>query len=173
MSRIRTLLYSTAVVFALYSAVKRVINNFVTHQRLSTTMQSFMPCTKMLMVGIKRNITTLHVYRNPKQQTRIDQGVEYVLWPETATKNRDVVSAELEYIAGHVSDDLKKLLVIEEAYLIVEKNPDNVRLVRMENTRVRRLDDYHALSRIGALMSAGRIIREAMKRPPRWDKLAD
>ena len=173
MSRIRTLLYSTAVVFALYSAVKRVINNFVTHQRLSTTMQAFMPCTKMLMVGIKRNITTLHVYSNPKQWSRIDKRFELVLWPETATRSRDVASAELEYIAGHVSDDLKKLLVIEEAYLIVEKNPDNVRLVRMENTRTRRLDDYHALSRIGALMSAGRIIRESMKRPPRWDKLSD
>jgi hypothetical protein len=92
------------------------------------------------------------------------------LWVETATKNKTVAENIREYIKRQIPS-LASQVIIRKASPIKNSNDSKMRVKSMHTTPGVNADEHHMLVTIAAILSAGKLIRDAVKRKPKWNDL--
>lgn len=92
------------------------------------------------------------------------------LWVETATKNKIVAVNISDYIKRQLPSMASKV-IIRKASPIKNANDSKMRIKSMTTTPGVNADEHHMLVTIAAILSAGKLIREAVKRKPKWNDL--
>lgn len=162
MQKFAAVIFSVCLVYSLVNALRRIKDLFHgTAERLAD-FYAQVDISAMYYVGVK--VPTL-MLKPMIHYVKIDY-----LWVETATKNKTVAENIREYIKRQVPS-LATQLIIRKASPIKNSNDSKVRVKSMHTTPGVNANEHHMLVTISAILSAGKLIRDAVKRKPKWDDL--
>ena len=101
-------------------------------------------------------------------------GIFYVtwLWHETATRDRQIAENVKEYVARQIPS-LKSALVIKKASPVKDSAREgaNIRIGSMRSTPGVDAQAHFMLITLSSILSAGKLLRDALKRKPKWNDL--
>lgn len=99
-------------------------------------------------------------------------GIFYVtwLWNETATRNRQIAENVKDYVARQIPS-LKSTLVVKKASPVKDSSRADMRIGSMRSTPGVDAQAYFMLITISSILSAGKLLRDAIKRKPKWNDL--
>lgn len=92
------------------------------------------------------------------------------LWRETATRDRQLADNVKEYVARQIPS-LKSALVVKKASPVKDSGRADMQIGSMSMTPSVTAQENFRLRTASAILSAGKILREALKRKPKWNDL--
>lgn len=101
-----------------------------------------------------------------------NDGIFYVtwLWHETATRDRQIAENVKNYVARQIPS-LKSALVVKKASPVKDSSRADMRIGSMRSTPGVDAQAYFMLITISSILSAGKLLRDAIKRKPKWNDL--
>jgi hypothetical protein len=102
----------------------------------------------------------------------IRDGMFYVtwLWHETATRDRQIAENVKDYVARQIPS-LKSALVVKKASPVKDSARADMRIGSMRSTPGVDAQAHFMLITLSSILSAGKFLREALKRKPKWNEL--
>lgn len=102
----------------------------------------------------------------------IRDGMFYVtwLWHETATRDRQIAENVKDYVARQIPS-LKSALVVKKASPVKDSARADMRIGSMRTTPGVDAQAHFMLITLSSILSAGKFLREALKRKPKWNEL--
>ena len=102
----------------------------------------------------------------------IRDGMYYVtwLWHETATRDRQIAENVKDYVARQIPS-LKSALVVKKASPVKDSARADMRIGSMRSTPGVDAQAHFMLITLSSILSAGKFLREALKRKPKWNEL--
>ena len=102
----------------------------------------------------------------------IRDGMFYVtwLWHETATRDRQIAENVKDYVARQIPS-LKSVLVVKKASPVKDSARADMRIGSMRATPGVDAQAHFMLITLSSILSAGKFLREALKRKPKWNEL--
>ena len=162
MRKFAAVIFSVCLVYSLVKALRRIKNLFYGTAESLADFYSQVDVSASYYVGVK--VPAL----------RLKPMIHYVkidyLWVETATKNKTVAENIRDYIKRQVPS-LATQLIIRKASPLKNSNDSKMRVKSMHTTPGVNADEHHMLVTIAAILSAGKLIRDAVKRKPKWNDL--
>lgn len=92
------------------------------------------------------------------------------LWNETATRDRQIAENVKNYVARQIPS-LKSALVVKKASPVKDSAREDMRIGSMRSTPVVDAQAHFMLITISSILSAGKLLRYAIKRKPKWNDL--
>ena len=92
------------------------------------------------------------------------------LWRETATRDRQIAENVKNYVARQIPS-LKSALVVKKASPVKDSGCADVQIGSMSMTPGVNAQEHFMLRTVSAILSTGKILREALKRKPKWNDL--
>ena len=92
------------------------------------------------------------------------------LWRETATRDRQIAENVKNYVARQIPS-LKSALVVKKASPVKDSGRADMQIGSMAMTPGVNAQEHFMLKTVSAILSAGKILREALKRKPKWNDL--
>ncbi len=92
------------------------------------------------------------------------------LWRETATRDRQLAENVKNYVARQIPS-LKSLLVVKKASPVKDTGRADMQIGSMSMTPGVTAQENFLLRTASAILSAGKMLREALKRKPKWNDL--
>jgi hypothetical protein len=158
MRKFAAVIFSVCLVYSLVKALRRIKDLFHgTAERLAD-FYAQVNVSASYYVGVK--VPALMI-----DYVKIDY-----LWVETATKNKTVAENIRDYIKRQVPS-LASQVIIRKASPLKNSNDSKMRIKSMSTTPGVNADEHHMLVTIAAILSAGKLIRDAVKRKPKWNDL--
>jgi hypothetical protein len=158
MRKFAAVIFSVCLVYSLVKALRRIKDLFHgTAERLAN-FYAQVNVSASYYVGVK--VPALMI-----DYVKIDY-----LWVETATKNKTVAENIRDYIKRQVPS-LASQVIIRKASPLKNSNDSKMRIKSMSTTPGVNADEHHMLVTIAAILSAGKLIRDAVKRKPKWNDL--
>ena len=162
MRKFAAVIFSVCLVYSLVKALRRINDLFHGTAERIADFYAQVDISAMYYVGVK--VPAL----------RLKPMIHYVkidyLWVETATKNKTVAENIREYIKRQVPS-LASQVIIRKASPLKNSNDSKMRIKSMSTTPGVNADDHHMLVTIATILSAGKLIRDAVKRKPKWNDL--
>ena len=102
----------------------------------------------------------------------IRDGMYYVtwLWHETATRDRQIAENVKDYVARQIPS-LKSALVVKKASPVKDSARADMRIGSMRSTPGVDAQAHFMLITLSSILSAGKFLRDALKRKPKWNEL--
>lgn len=102
----------------------------------------------------------------------VRDGMFYVtwLWHETATRDRQIAENVKDYVARQIPS-LKSALVVKKASPVKDSARADMRIGSMRSTPGVDAQAHFMLITLSSILSAGKFLREALKRKPKWNEL--
>ena len=102
----------------------------------------------------------------------VRDGMFYVtwLWHETATRDRQIAENVKDYVARQIPS-LKSALVVKKASPVKDSARADMRIGSMRSTPGVDAQVHFMLITLSSILSAGKFLREALKRKPKWNEL--
>ena len=102
----------------------------------------------------------------------IRDGMFYVtwLWHETATRDRHIAENVKDYVARQIPS-LKSALVVKKASPVKDSARADMRIGSMRSTPGVDAQAHFMLITLSSILSAGKLLRYAIKRKPKWNDL--
>lgn len=102
----------------------------------------------------------------------VSDGMFYVtwLWHETATRDRQIAENVKDYVARQIPS-LKSALVVKKASPVKDSARADMRIGSMRSTPGVDAQAHFMLITLSSILSAGKFLREALKRKPKWNEL--
>lgn len=92
------------------------------------------------------------------------------LWHETATRDRQIAENVKDYVARQIPS-LKSALVVKKASPVKDSARADMRIGSMRSTPGVDAQAHFMLITLSSILSAGKFLREALKRKPKWNDL--
>lgn len=102
----------------------------------------------------------------------VRDGMFYVtwLWHETATRDRQIAENVKDYVARQIPS-LKSALVVKKASPVKDSARADMRIGSMRSTPGVDAQAHFMLITLSSILSAGKFLRDALKRKPKWNEL--
>lgn len=92
------------------------------------------------------------------------------LWRETATRDRQIAENVKNYVARQIPS-LKGALVVKKASPVKDSGREDMQIGSMSMTPGVNAQEHFMLRTVSAILSTGKILREALKRKQKWNDL--
>ena len=155
-------IFSVCLIYSLVNALRRIKDLFYGTAESLADFYAQVNVSASYYVGVKVPVLRLKPLIH---YVKIDY-----LWVETATKNKTVAENIRDYIKRQIPS-MAGQVIIRKASPIKNSNDSKMRVKSMSTTPGVNADEHHMLVTIAAILSAGKLIRDAVKRKPKWNDL--